>query len=158
LTSSEAKSLANNELGEFEFLVTIVIWYEKIYDVNAVSKDLQTKDTLIDAAIEKVQGLVSFFNQYRETGFSNALEAAKEIALEMDVGTTFHKKRQIKRKRHFDENPDETNAATQSTEESFRINYFIPIFDQAISSLARRFEQYQGYKKIFGFLFASNAL
>jgi poly(A) polymerase Pap1 len=112
LTSNEVKSLANNELGEFEFLVTIVIWYENFYDVNAVSKDLQTKDVIIDAAIEKVQGLISFFNQYRESGFSNALKAAKEIALEMDVGTTFHKKRQIERKRHFDENLDETNAAT----------------------------------------------
>ena len=27
-TSSEAKSLANNELGDFEFLVAIVIWYD----------------------------------------------------------------------------------------------------------------------------------
>jgi hypothetical protein len=56
--------------------------------------------------------LIYFFNQYREDGLSNALEAAKEIALEMDVGTTFRKKRQIKRKRHFDENSDETNDAT----------------------------------------------
>jgi hypothetical protein len=121
-------------------------------------KDLQTKDVFIDVAIEKVQGLICFFNQYRENGLSNALKAAKEIALEMDVGTTFRKKRQIKRKRHFDENSDETNDATQSAEESFRINYFIPIVDQAISSLTRIFEQYQGYEKIFGFLFTSNAL
>jgi hypothetical protein len=86
------------------------------------------------------------------------LEAAKEIALEMDAGTTFCKKRQIKRKRHFNENLDETNDVIQSAEESFRINYFIPIVDQAICSLARRFKQYQGYEKIFGFLFTSNAL
>jgi hypothetical protein len=51
---------------------------------------------LIDVAIEKVQGLISFFNQYRETGFSNALEAAKEIALDMDIGTTFRKKGKLK--------------------------------------------------------------
>ncbi|KAJ1254500.1 hypothetical protein BS78_K048800 [Paspalum vaginatum] len=158
LTSSEAKSLATNELGEFEFILALVIWYDILYHVNLVSKDLQSKDMLIDDAIEKVQGLLSFFNQYRETGFSNALEAAKEVALDIDIGTTFRKKRQIKRKRHFDENPDDTNAATQSEEESFRINYFIPIVDQAISSLTRRFEQYQGYQKIFGFLFTSDAL
>jgi hypothetical protein len=92
--------------------VAIVIWYEILYVVNTVSKDLQTKDMLIDVAIEKVQGLICFFNQYRETSFSNALEAAKEIALEMDVGITFHKKRQIKRKSHFYENSDETNDDT----------------------------------------------
>jgi hypothetical protein len=54
LTSSDAKSLANNEHGEFEFLVAIVIWYEILYALNAVSKDLQIKDMLIDVAIEKV--------------------------------------------------------------------------------------------------------
>jgi hypothetical protein len=95
VASSEAKPLANNELGDFEFLVAIVIWYEILYAVNVVSKDLQSKDMLIDVAIEKVQDLISFFKQYRETGFLNALEAAKEIALEMDIGTTFQKKRQI---------------------------------------------------------------
>ena len=140
MTSSEAKSLATNELGEFEFIVAIVIWYDILYQVNLVSKDLQSKDMLIDDAIAKVHGLISFFSHYRETGFSNALEAAKDIALDMDIGTAFRKKRQIKIKRHFDENPDDINAATQSEKESFRINYFIPVVDQAISSLTRRFE------------------
>ncbi|XP_010527156.1 PREDICTED: uncharacterized protein LOC104804542 [Tarenaya hassleriana] len=31
---SEAKSLATNELGDFEFLVVIVIWFEILYAVN----------------------------------------------------------------------------------------------------------------------------
>jgi hypothetical protein len=69
------------------------------------------------------------------------LEDAKEIALDMDVDTTFQKMMQIKRKRHFVEN-----------------NYFIPIVYQDMSLFTRRFEQYQGYQKIFGFLFTSNAL
>uniref|UniRef100_A0A453SMN5 HAT C-terminal dimerisation domain-containing protein n=2 Tax=Aegilops tauschii subsp. strangulata TaxID=200361 RepID=A0A453SMN5_AEGTS len=157
-TSSEAKGLANNELGEYEFIVAIVIWYEVLYDVNLVSKHLQAKDMLIDVAIEKVQGLITFFKGYRETGFVEALEMAKGIALEMDIGTTFRKRREIKTKRHFDENPDDTNVATQSTEESFRVHYFVRIVDQAISSLTTRFEQYQGYQKIFGFLFTSETL
>ncbi|EEC80953.1 hypothetical protein OsI_23665 [Oryza sativa Indica Group] len=157
-TSSEAKGLANNELREYEFIVAIVIWYEVLYAINLVSKHLQAKDMLIDVAIEKVQGLISFFKGYRETGFLQALEAAKGIALELDISTTFRKKREIKRKRQFDENPDDTNVATQSAEESFRINYFIPIVDQAISSLTRRFERYQHYQKNFGFLFTADSL
>ncbi|AQK42873.1 General transcription factor 2-related zinc finger protein, partial [Zea mays] len=157
-TSSEAKGLANNELGEYEFIVAIVIRYEVLYAVNLVSKQLQSKDMLIDVAIEKVQGLIVFFQNYRETGFLEALETAKGIALEMDIGTSFRKRRKIKRKRHFDENPDVPDIATLSPEESFRISYFIPIVDQAISSLTRRFEQYQGYQKMFGFLFTSETL
>ena len=116
--------MANNELGEYEFIVAIVIWYAVLYAVNLVSKHLQAKDMLIDVAIEKVEGLISFFKDYRETGFLEALEIAKGIALEMDIGTTFHKRREIKRKRHFDENLDDTNAGTQSAEELFRISYF----------------------------------
>jgi len=104
--------LANNELGEYEFILAIVIWYEVLYAVNLVSKHLQAKDMLIDVAIEKVKGLISFFKGYRETGFLEALEIAKGIALEMDIGTTFCKSREIKRKRHFDENLDDTNAGT----------------------------------------------
>ena len=157
-TNSEAKGLANNELGEYEFIVAIVIWYEVLYAVNLVSKQLQSKDMIIDVAIEKVQGLIVFFQNYRETGFLEALETAKGIALEMDIGTSFRKRREIKRKRHFDENPDVPDVATLSPEESFRISYFIPIVDQAISSLTRRFEQYQGYQKMFGFLFTSETL
>jgi len=150
--------LANNELGEYEFILAIVIWYEVLYAVNLVSKHLQAKDMLIDVAIEKVEGLISFFKDYRETGFLEALEIAKGIALEMDIGTTFRKRREIKRKRHFDENLDDTNAGTQSAEELFRISYFLPVVDQAISSLTTRFEQYQSYQQNFGFLFTSETL
>nr|XP_034572200.1 zinc finger MYM-type protein 1-like [Setaria viridis]XP_034572201.1 zinc finger MYM-type protein 1-like [Setaria viridis] len=157
-TSSEAKGLANNELGEYEFILSIVIWYEVLYVVNLVSKHLQAKDMLIDVAIEKVEGLISFFKGYRETGFSEALEIAKGIALEMDIGTTFRKRREIKRKKQFDENLDDTNATTQSAEELFRISYFLPVVDQAISSLTTRFEQYQSYQQNFGFLFTSETL
>lgn len=41
--------------------MAIVIWYEVLFAVNLVSKNLQAKDMLIDVAIEKVQGLISFF-------------------------------------------------------------------------------------------------
>ncbi|XP_066313482.1 uncharacterized protein [Miscanthus floridulus] len=112
--SSEAKGLANNELGEYEFILAKVIWYEVLYAINSVSKHLQAKDMLIDVAIEKVEGLISFFKDYRETGFLEASEIAKGIALEMDIGTTFRKRREIKRKRHFDENLDDTNADGKS--------------------------------------------
>jgi hypothetical protein len=67
----------------------------------------------------------------RETGFLQALETTKDIAL--DIDTLFHTRCKIKRKRHFDDNLDHTNVETLSIEEIFRINYFIPIVDQAIN-------------------------
>ena len=72
----------------------------------------------------------------------------------MDIHPEFRKRRNIKRKRQFDEGADDDSSA----DELFRIDYFIPIVDQAISSLTRRFEQYQGYERKFGFLFTSDRL
>jgi hypothetical protein len=40
----------------------------------------------------------------------------------------------------------------------FRVNYFLYLVDQAIISLKKRFEQYQQYESIFGFLFSSQNL
>ena len=150
--------MANNELGQYDFIVAVAIWYEVLYAANLVSKQMQEKDMLIDVAIKKVKGLISFFEGYRETGFLQALESAKEIALEMDIGTTFTKKRKITRKRHHDENPEDTNIATMSPEELFRIEYFNTLIDQAIVSLETRFEQYKEYQKNFSFLFTSETL
>ena len=46
----------------------------------------------------------------------------------------------------------------QSVEESFRIDYFLFIIDQAISSIEQRFEQFHIYEELFGFLFSFEKL
>jgi hypothetical protein len=51
LTSSQAQSLAENELGDFEFVSSSIIWYQILPVINMVSKELQSKDMLIDIAI-----------------------------------------------------------------------------------------------------------
>jgi hypothetical protein len=45
-----------------------------------------------------------------------------------------------------------------SREDLFRVEYFVPLVDQAIASLTTRFEQYKDYQKKFGFLFTSETL
>ncbi|GJT44664.1 zinc finger MYM-type protein 1 [Tanacetum coccineum] len=95
LIQSQAKSLATNELGDFEFLVAIVIWFEILYAVNLVNKKLQSNDMLIDIAIKEVKGLISFFEEFREMGLSKAINDAKEIAVEMDIDLVFVQKRVI---------------------------------------------------------------
>jgi len=113
---------------------------------------------IIDTAIENVRELISFFKEYRETGFSKALQVATEITLEMEIDPIFRTKRKIKRKRQFGESPDDASSPSQSAEDSFRRYYFIPVVDQAIVSLSRRFEQYEEFQNNFGFLFTSDKL
>ena len=69
----------------------------------------------------------------------------------MKIELVFHEKRIIHRKKKFDENVH--YETTCSAEESFRIDYFLYIVDKAISSIENRFEQFQIYEDIFGFLF-----
>ncbi|XP_034198474.1 zinc finger MYM-type protein 1-like [Prunus dulcis] len=157
--TSEANSLATYELGNFEFLLGMVIWYDILGAVNVVSKNLQSEDMLIDVAIDKVKGLITFFEKYRENGFTEAMYTAKEIATDMGIDPVFLEKRKIRRKKHFDENTCEpSQSVPKSAEEKFRIDYFLYLVDQAIGSLRRRFQQYQEYENIFGFLFTSKKL
>ena len=149
-TFRDAKSLLS-DIMNFEFLFGMVIWYNILSVINRVSKMLQSKDIVIDAAISHLKALISFFETYRETGFESDKIIAKEIAAQMKIEPTFCEKRIIYRKKQFDENASE--EITHSAEESYRVDYFLYIVDQAISSLNSRFEQFQKYEDIFGFLF-----
>ncbi|KAL5582202.1 hypothetical protein UlMin_014644 [Ulmus minor] len=128
---SEAKCLATYELEDFEFLLGMTIWYDILFG----------KDMHIDVAIDQLKGFLSFFENYRTNGFAYAMISAKEIANEME---------------QFDENVGDDTI--QSVEESFRIDYFIYMVDQVICSFKSRFEQFEQYEKIFGFLFSFKKL
>jgi hypothetical protein len=62
-TRSEANSLAEYEFGDFEFLLSLTIWYEVLFAVNSVSKILQSKDMHIDVAINQLKTLIDFFQK-----------------------------------------------------------------------------------------------
>ncbi|PWA73036.1 zinc finger, TTF-type, Ribonuclease H-like domain-containing protein [Artemisia annua] len=140
----DSKTLAKHELGDFEFLLGMVIWYDVLFAINSVSKNLQSKHICINDAIKQLEGLVSFFKKYRDTGFRDALISAKEIAKEMDVEPKFEEKRTICRNRKYDDSVD--NETVKTGEEIFRTDYFLYIVDQAISSLQCRFEQFRVYE------------
>ena len=110
----------------------------------------------IDVAIEKLKGLISFFEKYREDGFENAIISAKEIATEMDIEPKFREKCIIRRKRQFDEIID--NEVLKTLEESFKSDYFLYILDHAITSFRSRFKQFKIYQDIFDFLFSIEKL
>ncbi|XP_057471066.1 uncharacterized protein LOC130759867 [Actinidia eriantha] len=151
IATSEAESLARNDLENFEFLVGMVIWYSLLFAFNTVSKFLQRVDMRIDVAMEQIKGLITYLERYREEGFREVLIEAKEIASAMGIEPTFVEKRIIRRKKQFDES--ESEEPTQSIEESLRVTYFLYIVDQALSSLEITFEQFQKYEEDFDFLF-----
>ena len=88
------------------------------------------------------------------------MDLAKGIATEMKIDPVFPEKRKTKQKRHFDEVSSESSEpfTKQSAEESFRIEYFVYLVDRAIGSLEIRFDQYEQYDDMFGFLFTAEKL
>ncbi|XP_074305277.1 uncharacterized protein LOC141640371 [Silene latifolia] len=154
MSKSEAESLYNS-LGSFDFLLGMIIWYEILFVINKVSKKLQSKSMCIDTTIVHVEGIISYFEEFRVDGFLSCINIAKNIALDMDVEPTLPTKRRIIRKRHFDETNEEQN---KSPEEVFRLEYFLVVVDMAINSLKSRFEQLKTFESIFGFLFDSKKL
>ena len=148
---SEVDCLATYEIENFKFLLGMTIWYDILFAVNSISKNLQSKDMQIDIAIDQLKCLISYFKGYRENGFTSVMNSSKKIELEMEIKLVFREKRIIHRKKQFDENVH--NETTHSAEESFRIDYFLYIVDKAISSIENRIEQFQIYEDIFGFLF-----
>ncbi|KAK3188683.1 hypothetical protein Dsin_028244 [Dipteronia sinensis] len=60
-TVSDAQSLA--KYLKFDFLVSMVIWYEILNKVNKVSEVLWKKDMNIDDAISLLNGLITYFEE-----------------------------------------------------------------------------------------------
>lgn len=151
---SDAQSLVS-ALENFETLVGMVIWHDVLFSVNMVSQKLQEKMVCIDATIKHIDGVILYFKKYRDEGFQASIEIAKAIASDMDIEPEFPSKRQQKRKRHHDEINDQEEEIQLSAMESFRVNYFLVIVDNAILSLTSRFDQLKKFEKVFGFLFNS---
>jgi hypothetical protein len=59
-TKGEADSVAIYEIETFEFLLGMTIWYDILFAINYVSKNLKSKDMHIDVAINQLKGLISF--------------------------------------------------------------------------------------------------
>jgi hypothetical protein len=134
----------------------MVIWHDVLFAVNSVSKKLQSPSMCIDSTLQLIQGVVSYFDTYREEGFASSVITAKEIASDMGVEPTFPVKRQVTRKKQFDET--EYNEAIFKAEKDFKVNYFLVMIDNAITSLNNRFEELQSFKDIFCFLMSSTTL
>lgn len=120
---SDAQSLIKS-LESFEFLVGIVISHDILFYVNMVSKKLQSKIVCIDATLKQIEGVISYFQKYRNEKFDSSVQIAKSIAYDMDIEPNFPVKRQGKRKKYFDEISDNDEEIQLSSMESFRVNYF----------------------------------
>ncbi|XP_032895465.1 uncharacterized protein LOC116985118 [Amblyraja radiata] len=149
---AEAESLANQQ-KDYKFLVSLIFWYEVLFKVNYVSKQLQGETKDIDEGMESFEKLLSWLRIYREEGFNDVLVVANELAESVELPLEFRQfqeKKLRRRKRMFSyETKDEP---LDDPKEAYRLQCFNLVLDQAIQSMECRFEQLKSHVKLFGFL------
>ncbi|GJQ69438.1 hypothetical protein Trydic_g10028 [Trypoxylus dichotomus] len=112
---SEAPSLVN-EIKSYEFLVALAIWYDVPFAVNSVSKNLQAEKMYLGMASQLLQGLVQFFEQFRNEGFVAAIMIAREMNERLDIEQTFEIVKQRKKRKMFDYEGEDEHVL-ESTEQ-----------------------------------------
>lgn len=103
LTKSEAKNLAI-KLKSFQFICSIVVWYEILYNVNIASKMMQSPSLDLPESNKILEKVKSYLETLRtEEGFEKILVDAKELAEQMEVPAIFLPTSRLRRrKKHFD--------------------------------------------------------
>lgn len=106
----------------------------------------------LGVASQLLQGLVQFFQKFRDEGFVGATLTARELGETLGVEPKFEEARQRKKRRMF-EYEGEDEPMQKSAEQTFKVEYFYVIADTAAQSLKRRFQQITSYDTMFGFLY-----
>uniref|UniRef100_A0A8C1E7M5 TTF-type domain-containing protein n=1 Tax=Cyprinus carpio carpio TaxID=630221 RepID=A0A8C1E7M5_CYPCA len=152
-TMSTAKSL-HGELKTWSFLLCTMTWYNVLYQINHVSKLLQSPNVSMETLRSETEGVKDYLEDFRENGIASCQTDAKDIAENLDMEMTLPEKRQRKKKRQsLYEGTEETLS---TPDETFRRDFFLPMVDTALRSLSDRFSRLKGVYDLYDFLFSKD--
>ncbi|XP_025832224.1 zinc finger MYM-type protein 1-like isoform X2 [Agrilus planipennis] len=149
--SHEATTLVE-QLKDFSFIVSLVVWYDILFQINIVSKSLQSTDMDLGKCTEMLKKCCHFLEDYRNTGFKSAILTAKELTAELEIEPVFQARRRI---RHVKRQVGEIarDDPITSPEKKFEVEFFNCLLDTTINSVNERFEQLNEYSKSWSFLY-----
>lgn len=149
-TSHEASTLAE-QLKDFGFILSLVVWYEILFQINVVSKSLQSQDMDLGKSAEMLENCCNFFEEYRKTGFKKAYCTASDLAKELQVNPEFKPAKRLRRiKRQAGEIA--TDEPIESPEKKIEVEFFNKLLDVALMSIKERFQQLKDYSDTWSFL------
>ncbi|XP_046601381.1 uncharacterized protein LOC124295433 [Neodiprion lecontei] len=149
-TSHEASTLAE-QLKDFSFIVSLVVCYEILFQINVVSKPLQSKDIDLGKSAEMLGNCCNFFEEYRKTGFKKALCTASDLAKALQTKPEFAPAKRLRRIRRQD-GEMATDEPIESPEKKFEVEFFNKLLDIGLMSLKERFQQLKDYSQTWSFL------
>ncbi|XP_067127194.1 uncharacterized protein [Centruroides vittatus] len=148
VSGSEAMSLVQ-KMEQFKFIVTIVAWHDILFQVNIVSKAMQSETTDLPNASQLLKNCSEFVKEYR--GYLSALITARKIASHAGIDFIFKPVRSQRKNRLFEYAAvDETST---DSEELFKMNVFYPIIDTIENALVTRFTQPSKFNDTGTFLY-----
>ena len=70
------------DIQTWSFLVSVIVWYNILYQINHISKLFQSPKISIETLKRETDGLGESLQEYREKGLKSAQTNAREMAEE----------------------------------------------------------------------------
>jgi hypothetical protein len=86
-----------DSVSDYTNLVAMVEWYDVLFQVNAISKAMESEQCCIVVALKLMDSCSAFLDEYRSHGFERAIVTATEFADTLDVKLVFKETRKRKR-------------------------------------------------------------
>ncbi|XP_026517719.1 uncharacterized protein LOC113408599, partial [Terrapene carolina triunguis] len=149
----DAKALTK-AISSFRFLVSLVLWYDILFEIDMTSKQLQAKEFDICDAINQLGETKKFLVGCRsDAAFEKTLVDAGELAEELDVPALSEPDpiRIRKKRKQFTYEADD--EPIYNPKEKFKVNFYFAVIDTAIHSVEERFTLRQQISSVFGFIY-----
>jgi hypothetical protein len=79
----------SQQLKDFSSLVSLVIWYDVLFQINAVSKSMQRQNFDVCKSVELLEGCHEFLTELKANSLQRAISAAMELANDLQVESEF---------------------------------------------------------------------
>ncbi|XP_065665525.1 zinc finger MYM-type protein 1-like [Hydra vulgaris] len=146
---SEANGLAN-EISSYQFILSLTIWHDLLFEINKVSKVMQNPSADISIMIKLVETTKIFLESFRsDESFEAIIKKSEEIAIKLGTEPVFPQVRLSRKRRFFEYEGNDTPLNGKS---KYKVDFFNAIIDVALVSLNERFKMLDSYNKILGFL------
>lgn len=158
-TRAEALSLAN-KLNKFEFVLSLIVWFDVLSLINITSKFLQSPSASLGDCVKELNKIRTSLREMRtDEKFEELCTRAKEKASQFSIYSDFETEqpRRIRRvPQQFDY--EARDEPLQDAKSKFKIQFYNAILDNLIVSVDERFDQLENICSLFEFLYDINSM
>ena len=77
------------QLEDCIFLISLIVWYDVLLQINVVSKALPAKGMNIAECVEMLKKSCAFLENYQKNDFNQSIITAKDLAEELQIEPLF---------------------------------------------------------------------